>query len=85
MTEKKKNEANTSSATFDAAASEAAGVPVPAETTFEKASGAGGGDELQDLHDEAAEQGFMGEKVDPRPDSYYSLEEAGKRNEEGSK
>lgn len=43
-------------------------------TTIEKASGELGTDELQKATDEAEVKGFIGEKTDPRPNSFYSQE-----------
>lgn len=46
----------------------------PREDHLEKASGELGTDTVQKAVDEANEQGFIGEKTDPRPNTDYSQE-----------
>lgn len=46
----------------------------PNSTTFEKASGELGEETLQKATDEAEAKGYIGTKVDPRPNTDYSQE-----------
>ncbi len=46
----------------------------PGVTMLEDAPDVLGGGEVQDATDKAEEKGYIGTKVDPRPNSDYSLE-----------